>query len=143
MSRSARTMAAVGAGALVMAALFLLGRLTAPQSSASTLDQYFDGLRTGAAQGRQEGRALQAGAELPPAERGAARKAFDAGYAAGANDVFAGYDGGWQLQVPWLVTLEGGIGQVVYRIRDRRQVQPGYDYYLCPDGRSLCSERRH
>ena len=62
---------------------------------------------------------------------------------AGTNDAFAGYDGGWQLNVPWIVTLRGGSGQIAYRIRDRTQVEPGIAYYLCPDGRSLCQQRRH
>jgi hypothetical protein len=58
------------------------------------------------------------------------------------NDAFAGYDGGWTLGVPWIVTLENGAGAVDYRISERTPVEPGVDYYLCPDGHTLCRKRR-
>jgi hypothetical protein len=64
--------AAVGVGALIIGGGFLLGRLTAPDGAARSVPQigdYFDGLRAGEAQGRQEGRALQEGVEL---QRGSA-----------------------------------------------------------------------
>ena len=48
------------------------------------------------------------------------RAAFDAGYAAGANDVFGGFDGGWSLAEPYVVTLARGSGAVTYRIDSRR-----------------------
>ena len=48
------------------------------------------------------------------------RAAFDAGYAAGANDVFGGFDGGWSLSEPYVVTLARGSGAVTYRIDSRR-----------------------
>jgi hypothetical protein len=146
MSRSWKAAAAVVAGLLIGGALFVLGRLTAPdaahRASSAQIGDYFDGLRVGEAQGREDGRALQAGNELPRGERHVARHAFEAGYAAGANDVFAGYDGGWAMHVPWIITLEGGSGQIVYRIHDRTQVEPGVEYYLCPDGHALCQQRR-
>jgi hypothetical protein len=86
--------------------LFLLGRETAGG------DPGFD---AGRAQGVEEGRALQ----VAPA----ARRAFQAGYAAGANDVFGGYDGGWYLGQPYVITLAKGHGPVAYRIDSRRQLR--------------------
>jgi hypothetical protein len=83
--------------------LVALGRVTAGGDA---------GFDAGRAQGVQEGRALQA----PPT----ARSAFDAGYAAGANDVFGGYDGGWDLGRPYVITLARGRGGVTYRIASRR-----------------------
>ena len=68
--------------------------------------------------------------------------AFTAGYTAGADDVFAGYDGGWELGVPWIVTLEDGAGGITYRISSRTPVERGIDYYLCPDGSALCRRPR-
>jgi hypothetical protein len=145
MTRSAKSVAAVVAAVLIAGGLFLLGRLTAPSDtprSVPPVGDYFDGLRAGEAQGRQLGRALQAGAELPPGQRNLARHAFDAGYVAGGNDVFAGYDGGWALHVPWIITVDGGRGQIAYRIHGREQLEPGTNYYLCPDGRSVCRQPR-
>ncbi len=141
---SAKLVVAVLGAALVAGGLFLLGRATAPSPThpAAGPGDYFAGVRAGEAQGRQEGRALQAGAELPPGERDAAQRAFAAGYVAGFNDVFAGYDGGWTTRTPWIVTLKGGAGQLVYRIDSREQLQAGVNYYLCPDGRSLCQQPR-
>jgi hypothetical protein len=142
MTRSAKLMAAaVVTGLLIAGAMFLIGRFSAPVARprpAAQTGDYFDGLRSGEAQGLQNGRALQEGAQLPRGQRDVARHAFDAGYVAGMNDAFAGYDGGWTVHVPWIITLDHGSGQVVYRISDRRQLEPGIDYYLCPDGRSLC-----
>jgi hypothetical protein len=84
--------------------LFLLGRETAGG------DPGFD---AGRAQGVEEGRALQ----VAPA----ARQPFQAGYAAGANDVFGGFDGGWSLGTPYVITLGKGAGGVAYRIEKRRE----------------------
>jgi hypothetical protein len=85
---------------------------------------------------------LQEGKTLAKNDREPVRHAFDAGYAAGANDAFAGYDGGWALHVPWIVTIEGGSGQIAYRIKDREQIEPGMAYFLCPDGHSVCHQVR-
>jgi hypothetical protein len=73
------------------------------------------GLRAGRAVGIREGRALQ--------QPAAARKAFQAGYTAGANDVFGGFDGGWSLGTPYVITLGKGADGVVYRI-DKRSKAP-------------------
>lgn len=143
MRRSRKWTMVLIAAVLVGAGAFLLGRFTAPAGSQhATLDDYLAGLRAGEAQGRMDGRAVQEGIALPRRDRAPVHDAFEAGYVAGMNDVFAGYDGGWALHVPWIVTLEAGSGQVVYRIRDRTQLEPGVDYFLCPDGHSLCHRRR-
>jgi hypothetical protein len=83
--------------------LFLLGRETAGG------DPGFD---AGRAQGVQEGRALQ----VAPADR----SPFEAGYAAGANDAFGGYDGGWDFGRPYTITLAHGSDGITYRIASRR-----------------------
>jgi hypothetical protein len=70
------------------------------------------GIREGRAVGIREGRALQVAA--------GSRRAFQAGYTAGANDVFGGFDGGWSLGTPYLITLGRGARGVTYRIDARR-----------------------
>ena len=130
------------AAVLVAAAAFVLGRATAPgaapRASDATLGTYLEGLQAGQAQGRLAGRAEQEGAALPAGDRAPVQDAFTAGYTAGTNDAFGVYDGGWTLGVPWIVTLQGGTGGIDYRFAQRTQVAPGVDYYLCPDGRTLC-----
>jgi hypothetical protein len=74
-----------------------------PATSAAGAAAYAAGVR--------DGRALQ----VPPADR----KAFDAGYVAGANDVFSGYDGGWDLRRRYVITLEKGDRGIAYRISSR------------------------
>jgi hypothetical protein len=99
--RPRRTLAVLAA-ALAGAGLFLAGRETAPDA----------GFAAGRAAGLAEGRALQ--------EPAGARAAFKAGYAAGANDVFGGYDGGWDFERPYTITLAHGSDGVTYRIASRR-----------------------
>lgn len=130
------------------AAPLLLGFLpaaighAAETSPPATGQTYLDGLIAGEAQGREEGRALEIGHGLPADAGEAAAAAFKAGYAAGADDVFGGYDGGWALQAPYVVTLAPGMGGVTYRIGGRTPMQPGIAYFLCRDGRSLCQAPR-
>ena len=81
------------------------------------------GLRDGRAAGLSEGRALQASESAPAGSRGAVRRAFAAGYTAGANDVFGGFDGGWSLSAPYVITLRRGSGAITYRIDSRRPVR--------------------
>ena len=142
--RHAKLLAIVVVALAIGAALFVLGRGTAPTSHAprASIGTYIDGLRDGAAQGREQGRAFQVGAQLAANDRHIARDAFRAGYAAGANDVFAGYDGGWTFSAPWVITLAPGNTGIDYRILGRTPLDPGISYYLCPDGRSLCHQRR-
>jgi hypothetical protein len=102
---------AVVAGVALAVAGFALGRATADTDAGRGA-----GVREGRAAGLQEGRALQATGLAGPGTRAA----FDAGYAAGANDVFGGFDGGWSLSEPYVVTLARGTGAVTYRIDSRR-----------------------
>lgn len=141
---------AVSALALVLAAgLFVAGRASTDTTAAQAAgDQaadsagYLEGLRAGQAQGRQEGRALQEGAALPPDSRQPVQDAFTAGYAAGANDVFGQYDGGWYLFTPYVITVKQGSGPIAYRIGSRTALAPGISYYLCTDGHGVCHEPR-
>lgn len=142
-TRRMKLLLAITAGVLAGAGLFLVGRVTASPApeypSSNGIGDYFDGLRVGEAEGRRQGRALQEGQALPAHDLRPVRDAFNAGYAAGQNDVFAGYDGGWTLHVPWVITIEPGSAKVTYRIAGRTQLEPGVDYYLCQDGTALCS----
>jgi hypothetical protein len=101
---------------------------------------YADGMRDGRAAGLQEGRALQVPLTLPSGAQDAAKEAFNAGYAAGANDVFGGYDGGWDLDSPYVVVLTRAGNGIVYRIRSRTPMQRGVTYRLCPRSTLLCQE---
>jgi hypothetical protein len=132
MARQWIKIAIVGAGvAMAAAGLFLLGRVTAGDGGGAG---YASGVRDGMAAGRREGRALQAPTD--------ARGAFDRGYAAGANDVFAGYDGGWSLSTPYVVTLARGGDSITYRIDSRTPLRNGVDYYLCPHSHTICQQPR-
>jgi hypothetical protein len=110
------TLAAVLCAAALAAGGFALGRATADTSAGRDA-----GVREGRAAGLEEGRALQATAGAPPG----ARAAYDAGYAAGADDAFGGFDGGWSLGTPYVITLARGGGAVTYRIDTRRPLRAG------------------
>lgn len=143
---SSKNLLLLSLAGLVVAGLFVAGRLSAGTRTghpASQSADYFDGLQAGEAQGRRVGRALQEGAALPSAARRPVQDAFSAGYAAGANDAFAGYDGGWTIAAPYVITIAAGAGDIVYRIKDREPMQAGISYYLCADGRSICHETKH
>jgi hypothetical protein len=115
----------------------IAGRLSVSTRAAydsGRLAGYVQGEREGEAQGIREGRALQQ--PVPTAS------AFDAGYVAGANDVFGGYDGGWPPGSVYIITLGPGGTGITYRIASRVILQPGVDYYLCADQRSICQESR-
>ncbi|HEY6707834.1 MAG TPA: hypothetical protein VJB61_09600, partial [Actinomycetota bacterium] len=85
---------------------------------------FADGFSAGRAQGLQEGRAVAATADLPAGSRDRARAAFDAGYRAGANAAFSGYDGGWSLGRPYVIVLAKGADGVTYRIAARAPCPP-------------------
>jgi hypothetical protein len=112
---------------LAAAALVGLGRLTAPSPAAArargyhdgTTAGYADGFSAGRAQGLQEGQATAATAALPPGAHARARAAFDAGYRAGANATFSGWDGGWSLGQPYVIVLTSGANGITYRIAAR------------------------
>jgi hypothetical protein len=137
-------------GVVVAAALFGLGRITAtgpvPVQAAgyhSGFDAgYAAGLSAGHTQGIREGRALQEGLALPAGTRDSVTAAFNGGYRAGANDAFGGYDGGWSLAEPYLITLESGTGGVTYKIATRVALRSGVNYHRCPQQPIICQEPR-
>ncbi len=142
---------ALAAGAAVLAAgFFLLGHVSADADGvraggyrSGQSAGYFGGLQAGEAQGREEGRALQVSDTVPADSRQPVQDAFTGGYAAGANDSFGNYDGGWAVDEPYLVTVTRGSGQIIYRLTSRTTLQTGVNYYLCPDGRTICHDQRH
>ncbi|WP_170323423.1 hypothetical protein [Cryptosporangium phraense] len=137
-----RTAVAVILVAVAAATVFWLGRATAPSTESARSAGYSAGLRTGEAQGRQEGRALQEGAALPATSRRPVTDAYNDGYADGANDAFGGGDGGWDLSKPYVIAVEKGSGRIVYRIRSHTPLVANVNYYLCANGRDLCEEPR-
>ena len=129
-------------GVLLLAAAaagsFALGRGTAGHAAAGSSQTY----AAGYADGMRDGRATQATLSLPGDQAAAARDAFAQGYAAGANDVFVGYDGGWGLSEPYVIVLVHGDHGISYRIGSRTPLQPGVNYHLCPNSQTLCQEPR-
>ena len=129
------------------AGLVALGRASAGTGTARSdgyregrIVGYADGLHDGRAAGLQEGRALQVPLTLPPGVHDASKAAFNAGYVAGANDVFGGYDGGWVLDSPYVIVLTPASNGIAYRIRSRTPMNPGINYRLCPRSTVLCQE---
>src|SRR5689334_16057328 len=131
-----RSAALVLIGLTVGVGLFVLGRATAarPSEKAPTDAGYSAGFQAGRSLGVQEGRALQVGQ--------ASGGTFSSGYLAGINDAFGGYDGGWSLAEPYVVTLVAGTNGATYRIATRTIVVAGVNYYLCPDGSGICQQPR-
>ena len=126
---------ALGAG------LFLLGRVTSnadDRYAAGRSAGYYSGLRQGESRGVQEGRSLQFATSLPEDSREALRASFDAGYTAGANDTFGGYDGGWYVSTPYLITLAKGSGAITYDLSSRTLLHGDTDYFLCPNTQKIC-----
>ncbi|MDN3358764.1 hypothetical protein [Actinomadura sp. DC4] len=135
-----RVMVRLAAGVLAVCAaagLYVLGRASVPDRQDAA---YARGLDDGRAQGVREGRADEEVQALPAGARDPAKTAFDDGYRAGANDLFSGYDGGWDYKVPYLITLSPGGRGITYRPASRTPLHPGVDYYLCPHSQSLCQE---
>jgi hypothetical protein len=138
-----RRMLIAGVAALAVAAgMFFLGRASVGQPSDRYQDGYLSGVTAGRAEGVGEGRALQEGSQLPASAQQPVRTAFSDGYAAGTNDAFGGFDGGWSLGTPYVITLVAGTHGVTYRIDNRTELTRGVSYYLCPDGRTLCRSPR-
>ena len=100
------------------------------------------GVRDGRAAGIREGRALERTSSLPTRRREAGKAAFDAGYVAGANDVFGGFDGGWSLTSPYVITIRRATGRVTYRIDSRVPMRPGFHYRRCPRATGVCEVPR-
>jgi hypothetical protein len=92
--------------AALVAGAFVIGRVTAPG------DDGPGSADAARAAGVQEGRALQVAPR--------SREAFQDGYEAGANDVFGGYDGGWDYGRPYVITLRKGANGVTYAIASRK-----------------------
>jgi hypothetical protein len=105
--------------AAAAAGLFAAGRVTAPSGDSD----YSTGFRNGWSVGIEEGRAAQVALPLPVASRTVARNAFEAGYREGADDVFGGYDGGWDLSRPYVITLVAGHSGITYRIATRDRLE--------------------
>lgn len=126
----------LGAAVLVLLGVVLGILLGRPSTGigAARAEGYRSGLR--------DGRAVQLTLSLPPGSQNVARAAFDAGYGAGANDVFSGYDGGWGLSTPYFITLRQGGAGVTYRIDARTPLREGVNYYLCPHTHNICQEPR-
>src|SRR5438034_8984271 len=113
-----RVVAGLAAVAVALG-LVALGRTTADTDGARDRGYdagrsagYLSGLRAGHAAGVEEGRAYQATLSLPPRSRRLGGKAFRSGYAAGANDVFGDYDGGWYLGRPYVIVLAAARGAI-------------------------------
>jgi hypothetical protein len=47
---------------------------------------------------------------------------YNAGYLAGREAAFAGYDGGWAYGVPYEITLRRGGPGITYRIASRKRL---------------------
>lgn len=47
---------------------------------------------------------------------------YTAGYLAGREAAFAGYDGGWAYGVPYEITLQRGGPGITYRIASRKRL---------------------
>jgi hypothetical protein len=62
---------------------------------------------------------------------------YDAGYSAGREDAFSGFDGGWSFGTPYVVILQHGENGVTYRFSRRWPMQIGLEYRAC--GHAVCS----
>jgi hypothetical protein len=56
---------------------------------------------------------------------------YNDGYRAGREDAFSGYDGGWVLGDPYIVTLRRGGRGITYRFARRWPLLPGREYRSC------------
>ncbi len=65
------------------------------------------------------------------------RGGFAAGYLAGREDAFSGFDGGWTYATPYIVTLRRGGPGITYRFARRWPMHPGIEYRACR--RIVCS----
>jgi hypothetical protein len=70
---------------------------------------------------------------------GSSSERYVAGYRAGQDAVFAGYDGGWSYGEPYVVILRRGRPGVTHRIARRVPMRAGIDYRLC--ARVVCERR--
>jgi hypothetical protein len=117
---------------VVTAGGFWLGRSTVGQPTPPDR-----GYAAGHADGVREGRAEEATLNLPADDKAV----YDTGYVAGAGDAFGGFDGGWDRNAPYVIVLSPG-NTITYRVSSRVQLSPDVDYYLCPDGHTVCQQHR-
>jgi hypothetical protein len=61
---------------------------------------------------------LSVGDQKPPT----VGASYHAGYRAGREAAFVGYDGGWAYGVPYVITLQRGGPGITYRIASRKQL---------------------
>jgi hypothetical protein len=73
--------------------------------------------------------------ERAPAPRGG----FADAYRSGREDAFSGFDGGWDFETPYIVTLRHAGGGITYRVARRWPMEPGVEYRAC--GATVCSSR--
>ena len=124
-----------GAGVLLLVGAFLLGRHTATDRG------YDAGYANGEIAGVREGRLLQGTVGLGGTAGLAVSNAYQRGYTDGANDAFTlGFDGGWQIGVPYVVVLAHGPDGITYRFASREPVRPGITYRLCGSSQ-VCASR--
>jgi len=117
----------------VAAGGFLAGRHTAP-----VRDRWAEGEMAGYDYGVGVGRSLQAAEVAPAADRPVAESSFQSGYAAGQQDSFGSYDGGWGVGVPYVIVLAPGLGGAPYRIVSRDEMAPGVRYWPCANPALVC-----
>jgi hypothetical protein len=72
-----------------------------------------------------------------PSTAAARRASYHAGYLAGREDAFSGYDGGWAYGQPYIVVLRPGGPGITYRVAQRWPLEPGREYRTC--GQLVCS----
>jgi hypothetical protein len=70
--------------------------------------------------------------------RAAPSSAFNAGYFAGREAAFGGFDGGWAYGTAYAIVLERGGHGITYRVAHRAPLAPGVSYRVC--GQSVCAE---
>jgi hypothetical protein len=107
-------------------------------SSAGTAAGNAQGQRVGKAQGEQIGR--QAGVLVGKSQGMAAgeAKGRQEGIAAGASAALGGLVG-WNTDVPYIVELNPSpVKGVPYQIYSRTLMREGYNYFLCPNGKTIC-----
>jgi hypothetical protein len=62
---------------------------------------------------------------------------YTAGYLAGREDAFSGYDGGWGYGEPYIVVLRRAGPRITYEFAERWPMLGGVEYRAC--GRRVCS----
>jgi hypothetical protein len=129
MSRTSWRVAGFGVAiAAVGVGCFFAGRLTAPTRSGGYLAGYTDGQIAGV----EQGRLYQGSQSLLPADAKSAKDAYAKGYTDGANDAFIlQFDGGWKVDVPYIVTVTHASNGITYRFSMRDLMEPGKSYYSC------------